>query len=187
MTLDSLLGSVERVSNAIGRYGGAGLLILLIGVMAYEVGARHLFGAPTRWALEYSTFIQVMLVAVTGAYILNEDGHVHIGLFTEMMPVVWQHRLHAFGSVLGALFCALLATQMWFAAAWAWKVKTASDTMGVPIAPVQFVLFAGLALLALQFLARSIRYARRARAASRGLDQYAEQTSARGHGVNIDG
>jgi len=187
MKPDPISEVIERFSNTVGKYGGAAVLTILIGVMTYEVIARHLFNSPTRWALEYSAFLQVILVAVTASYILNEDGHVHIDLLTEMMPKVWQHRLHAVGAALGALFCVFLAAQMWTAAAWAWKVNTASDTMGVPIAPIQFVLFGGLALLAVQFAVRCIKFSRLAAAARSGHVRDDESPTRTAQGAPFDG
>lgn len=161
--MQAFLHVIEKTSGAVGKYGGRTVLVLIILIMVYEVIARYVFNKPTMWALEFAVYAQVLLVALSVAYVLREEGHVCIGLVIEQFSEKKRHWLMCVNSIIGALFCAVLSVQMWNTARWSLKVSTASETMGVPLAPIQFILLGGLILLSLQFLARSYKYGRKAR------------------------
>ncbi len=154
---------IEKTSGAVGKYGGRAMLVLIILIMLYEVIARYVFNQPTMWALEFAIYGQVLMVALSAAYVLREDGHVSMGLVIEQFSDRKRHWFLCASSILGALYCVVLSIQMWNTARWSLEVKTASETMGVPLAPMQFILLGGFILLSLQFLARSHAYARKAR------------------------
>lgn len=153
---------VDATSGLLGKYGGRSMLVLIILIMVYEVIARYVFGRPTMWALEYSIYSQVLLVALSAAYVLREEGHVAVGLVLERCSERRRNWLICASSIVGAGYCAVLTIQMWNTASWSFRVNTASETMGVPLAPLQFILTAGMCLLGLQFLARSYVYGRKA-------------------------
>ena len=173
--LQAILRGIETTSGAVGKYGGRAMLVLIILIMLYEVIARYVFNQPTMWALEFAIYAQVLLVALSAAYVLREDGHVSMGLVIEQFSDRKRHWFLCVSSILGALYCAVLSIQMWNTARWSIEVKTASETMGVPLAPLQFILLGGFVLLSLQFLSRSYAYGKKAReskseAAPRTLD-----------------
>lgn len=155
--------AIDKTSGAVGKYGGRAMLVLIILIMVYEVIARYLFNHPTMWALEFAIYAQVLLVALSAAHVLREEGHVSIGLVIEQFSERKRHWFMCVNSIIGALYCVVLSVQMWNTARWSFEVKTASETMGVPLAPMQFILLGGFVLLSMQFLARSYAYARKAR------------------------
>lgn len=158
----AIIRIIGATSGLLGKYGGRSMLVLIILIMVYEVVARYVFGRPTMWALEYSIYSQVLLVALSAAYVLREEGHVAVGLVLERCSERRRNWLICVSSIAGAVYCAVLTIQMWNTASWSFRVNTASETMGVPLAPLQFVLTAGMCLLGLQFLARSYAYGRKA-------------------------
>jgi TRAP-type C4-dicarboxylate transport system permease small subunit len=151
-------GVINKVSKALGKTAGYSTLMLIMGVMFYEVIARYVFNSPTRFALEFAIYFQILLTASAAPYILQLEGHVSIGLVTERMSAKTRNWFLSITSIVGALYCGFLSVQMWKTAAWTLRVGTASETMGVPLAPLQFALFGGLVLLSLQFVARSYKY-----------------------------
>ncbi len=158
----AIIRIIGATSGLLGKYGGRFMLVLVILIMVYEVVARYVFGRPTMWALEYSIYSQVLLVALSAAYVLREEGHVAVGLVLERCSERRRNWLICTSSIAGACYCAVLTIQMWNTASWSFRVNTASETMGVPLAPLQFVLTAGMCLLGLQFLARSYAYGKKA-------------------------
>jgi len=157
-----ILRAIAAVSGFVGKYGGRSLLMLIIFVMVYEVVARYVFGRPTIWALEIAIYSQVLFVALTAAYVLREEGHVSMGLLLEQFTERRRNWYLCASSIMGAIYSAVVMIQMWNTASWSLRVSTASETVGIPLAPLQFVLTAGLFLLVLQFVARSIEYGRKA-------------------------
>lgn len=154
----TIIEGIDKVSELTGKIGGYTTLILIIAIMFYEVIARYVFNSPTTFALEFSIFFQILLVATTAPYILKKEGHVSIGLLMERFSENTRNWLLCITSIIGSLYCAFLSVEMWKTASWSLKVKTASETVGVPLAPIQFALFAGLVLLSLQFISRSLKY-----------------------------
>jgi TRAP-type C4-dicarboxylate transport system permease small subunit len=161
--MQAIFRGIEKTSGAVGKYGGRTMLVLIIFIMVYDVIARYVFNRPTMWALEFAIYAQVLLVALSAAYVLREEGHVCIGLVIEQFSEKKRHWFICANSIIGALYCVVLSIQIWNTAEWSYEVSSASDTMGVPLAPLQFILLGGLVLLTLQFLARSHAYGKKAR------------------------
>lgn len=153
---------ISATSGLLGKYGGFFVLAVTILIMVYEVVARYVFGRPTMWALEYAIYAQALFVTLSAAYVLREEGHVSIGLVLEQLTEVKRNWLVCATSILGAVYSGVLSVQLWNTASWSLRVGTASETMGIPLAPLQFALFGGLCLLGLQFLVRGFEHGRRA-------------------------
>ncbi len=161
-SLPAILRAIGAVSGFVGKYGARSLLVLIIFVMVYEVVARYVFGRPTTWALEFAIYSQVLFVALSAAYVLREEGHVSMGLLLERFTERRRNWFMCANSIMGAIYSAVVSIQMWNTANWSLRVGTASETVGIPLAPLQLVLTAGLFLLVLQFVARGVAYGRRA-------------------------
>ncbi|HVL72740.1 MAG TPA: TRAP transporter small permease subunit [Beijerinckiaceae bacterium] len=66
---------VDGISAAVGKAFGWCILILTLAI-AYEVGARYVFRAPTDWAFDVSYMLYGALFMMAGAYTLARNGHV---------------------------------------------------------------------------------------------------------------
>ena len=138
-------------------------VVLTILIMFYEIIMRYIFNNPTRFSLEAAMFLQFMIVATAGAYILKEGGHVSIGLITEKLGEKAKNWLLFATSIIGLFYCVFLCIQMWATASWSLKIDAYSENLGISIAPLQFILIAGLILLALQFIVQAYQHYRLAR------------------------
>jgi len=154
-TIDRFCAHFGRVSGAVGRIGGYTAVLATVCLLFYEVIARYVFNAPTTFALELGLVFQVVLVAAAAALVLRDGGHVAIELLTERMSARPRMRLDAVHSLFGALLCALLAWLIWRSAAWSLRVGSLTESIEVPLAPLQFFMFAGFVLLGVQFLCRA--------------------------------
>lgn len=76
---------VDAVTSAIAALAGL-LIILLVGVMVFEVVSRYVFNAPTIWAADMTYMLNGALFMLAAAYCLKEDGHVRIDFLTERLP-----------------------------------------------------------------------------------------------------
>jgi TRAP-type mannitol/chloroaromatic compound transport system permease small subunit len=68
---------IERISCAFGRIG-AGLVLVLILAMSYEVIMRYVFNAPTMWAYEVAAMLMGTSLLVTIAYAMVTRSHVRV-------------------------------------------------------------------------------------------------------------
>src|SRR5919106_13516 len=71
------IGLIERISCAFGRIG-AGLVLVLILAMSYEVVMRYVLNAPTMWAYEVAAMLMGTSFLVTIAYAMVTRSHVRV-------------------------------------------------------------------------------------------------------------
>lgn len=153
----SLFKSIEWLSVRLGFVAYASLIIL-IAVTFYEIIARYLFQSPTIWSLETGLLAQVVFVAMSGAYVLKEEGHVSVELITERLTVRARNTVLFLTSMISALLYGFMAYQLLNTGLFALRVMKRTTTLGLLLFPFQFLLALGLAVFALQFIARSYKY-----------------------------
>lgn len=72
--------TIDIVSEYTGR-AISWLVILLTAVLGYEIAARYVFGAPTKWAFDLSYMIGGTFFLMGEAYTLKHRQHVRIDIF----------------------------------------------------------------------------------------------------------
>ena len=78
--LDRLVVVIDAVSTAAGWFAGW-LVVPLTLAVAYEVAARYLFNAPTRWVSTATYMLYGTQFMLAAAYTLLKDGHVRTDVF----------------------------------------------------------------------------------------------------------
>jgi TRAP-type mannitol/chloroaromatic compound transport system permease small subunit len=73
--MQRLLLGIDRFSTLVGQLF-AWCIVLLTGVITYEVFVRYVFRAPTTWAYDVSYMLYGTLFMMAGAYTLSRNGHV---------------------------------------------------------------------------------------------------------------
>ncbi len=73
--MQRLLLGIDRFSTLVGQIF-AWCILLLTGVVVYEVVARYAFRAPTNWGYDVSYILYGTLFMMAGAYTLSRNGHV---------------------------------------------------------------------------------------------------------------
>ena len=77
--------TADRLSVFIGRITMM-LILLLCGVMLYEVFVRYLLNAATLWANELSLWIAGFIFLTAGLYAMQQRSHIRIFLLYDMCP-----------------------------------------------------------------------------------------------------
>ena len=95
-------GPADRLSVFIGRVTMM-LVLLLCGVMLYEVFVRYILNAATLWANELSLWIAGFIFLSAGLYAMQQRSHIRIFLLYDMCPR-WLQR--TFDVISTALICA---------------------------------------------------------------------------------
>jgi TRAP-type C4-dicarboxylate transport system permease small subunit len=62
------------------------LIVVLVGVMFYEVVVRYVFEQPTLWANELSLWIAGFIFLLAGLYAMQQRSHIRIFLLYDLMP-----------------------------------------------------------------------------------------------------
>ena len=73
---------IEAISGIVGNVG-AWIMVPLIVSMAYEVIARHVFGAPTYWAYELGYMLAGSTYMFGAGYCLRQGAHIRVDFIYE--------------------------------------------------------------------------------------------------------
>ena len=73
--MQRLLLGIDRLSTLVGQ-AFAWAILVLTGVVVYEVFVRYVFRAPTSWGYDVSYMLYGTLFMMAGAYALSRNGHV---------------------------------------------------------------------------------------------------------------
>jgi TRAP-type mannitol/chloroaromatic compound transport system permease small subunit len=150
--------AIDKLSTATGWLAGWLILPMIFGV-AYEVGARYAFNAPTKWAgtLTYMLYgSQFMLAA---AYTLLEGGHIRTDVFYERWSARTRAIVDALSYVLFFFPGMLFVLYAGAVVAWeSWQIRERAGAF--PLYPMKAVIPVAAGLLLLQGLSELIKCAR---------------------------
>ncbi|WP_341367799.1 TRAP transporter small permease [Yoonia sp. BS5-3] len=80
----------DQIAMFIGRITMI-LIILMTGVMLYEVFVRYAIEAPTLWANELTLWIAGFIFMLSGVYGMQQRSHIRIFILYEVLPRWGQH------------------------------------------------------------------------------------------------
>jgi TRAP-type mannitol/chloroaromatic compound transport system permease small subunit len=150
-----------HIIDAISRWAGritAYMVLLITGVLVYEVIIREIFGTPTIWGYETAGMLFGAYSIMLGAYTYLHSGHVRMDALYGRWNTQTQARVDV---VTGLLTIAFLCVFLWLAVASAhesWTIKERSGSAwGPPIYPLQMVVCLGVSILLLQAIVNWIR------------------------------
>lgn len=156
----ALADAVDRLTRAASHLATA-LLLLLIGLVFFNVFGRYVVGASPVWAqeLEWHLMAPIALLGIT--VLMLERGHVRVDMLYERLPVRAQHMLDMVSMLCGAAMAILFIKYSVGFVESAWSIHEGSpDPGGLParyavkaLIPVAFGLFS------LQCLANAVRHA----------------------------
>ena len=156
--MQKLLLAVDRVSTWLGQ-AFAWMIILLTGMISWEVYSRYALNAPHDWALNLQIMMYGTLFMMAGAYTLSKNGHVRgdvlYGFFRPRTQATIDLVLYIVFFLPGIV---ALTYAGWIYAneALAIREKTFSATP-LPLYPFKFIIpFAG-AMLLLQGIVEIVR------------------------------
>ncbi|HYG42520.1 MAG TPA: TRAP transporter small permease subunit [Bordetella sp.] len=136
----------------------AGLMLIIVPVMLYEVAARYLFGAPTVWGMELATMLFGPYFLLGGPYLLHLRGHVNLDLVRRRLPPERIRQLDLFNHLVIIAFCAILVTYSLPLALQSLAFReTSFSAWNPPVWPVKFSVPLAVILLGAQSLAEFLR------------------------------
>lgn len=157
MNLSRLSKGFVSVTNSLVRWltiGGG--VVAAVGILAMtlivtgDVSARFLAGAGTKWTLEYTGYLLVMVVFLGLAYTLKQRGHIRILFLVDRLPKKVQGWLGVVTSFIFLGFCAFLCHLTWNATWTSFTLGTTSRTgVDVLVWPYQLFMPMGLGLISI--------------------------------------
>ena len=82
-------------------------------ILIYEIIARYIFGSPTRWAHELSTFIFGAQFMLAGAYCYWRSSMVNVEILHDRIPLRARAILDLFLAAVPLIFCAVILYTGW--------------------------------------------------------------------------
>lgn len=154
---DRLWSAYGRLLFALGLLAGLTTFAMMLLVVANAV-SRFLFNAPVTGAFEITQSMLPVLILLSLALTQFRDGHIRVVLVTRHFAPAWRRLVLCLAGLLGAGFFAWCAYGAWAFAMQSYAMNEQEwGAVRFPIYPVKFVVFLGLALLALQFLLSALR------------------------------
>lgn len=141
-----------RLLRACAVVSGLLTFAMMVLVVANAL-SRFFLNAPIVGTLEITESTLCVLIFLSVGFTQYEGGHIHVTLVLQRMSAGARHALALLAAVLGLAFFAWSA---W--SAWGFAMKSLAmneqewGAIRFPLYPVKFVIFAGLLLLAGQFV-----------------------------------
>ena len=129
---------------------------MMVLVVANILG-RYLLNRPVTGTLEFTESLLVLIIFLSAALTQYDGGHIRVTLLTRRLPKACAQILNVFCMLAGAAFFAWCAYASWIFAAQSFSFKEQEwGTVVFPLWPVKFIVFAGILMLAIQFLLDAI-------------------------------
>jgi TRAP-type mannitol/chloroaromatic compound transport system permease small subunit len=157
VTMKFALRVIDTISDWSGRISSF-LVLVITGVILFEVIARYVFGAPTIWAYEISLALYGIYVALIGAYTLVHGVHVNVDILYDRFSPRTKAGVNVFTWLIFFLWCGVLVWTGWMRGWDSLMIgERESTAFGCPIYPVKLSLAVGGSLLLLQGAAGYVR------------------------------
>ena len=149
------MNALRRASAILARIedGLAGLVLAaVLGVVAYELTVRGIFGQSNLWTDEMSRVLLIAMTYISAVGLTRDGAHVRVELFTAMLPAKMQGAMEVFSDALCLLF-AVSATWLGY------KYVQESALFGISFAHsnLPFPLWAAQSIIPIAFGAMSLR------------------------------
>jgi TRAP-type mannitol/chloroaromatic compound transport system permease small subunit len=155
--MKTVLKTIDRISDWTGKISSF-LILIITGVILFEIFARFLFNKPTTWAFEISLALYGIYVALLGAYTLVTGGHVNVDILYARLSTRAKAGVNLFSWLIFFLWCGALAWTGWIRGLESLMIgESESTAFGCPIYPIKLSLAVGGSFLFLQGLAGYIR------------------------------
>ena len=156
--MQKLLRAVDRLSTWIGQLF-AWAIVLLTGLISWEVFSRYVLDKPHGWALDVQIMLYGVLFMMAGAYTLSKNGHVRgdvlYGFFRPRTQATLDLVLYILFFLPG-VFAMTYAGWVYFGESLAIR-ETTFNADPIPVYPFKFFIPVAGAILLLQGLVEIAR------------------------------
>ncbi len=143
---------IDRISEGVGR-AVAVIVIVMVGVVCYNVFVRFVLNAPTSWSYDITYLLGGSMMALGQAFVYKHDEHVRIDVVSSRFSAKTRLRIEtALTAVLFIPLIALISRTYWSDCFRAYvHGDTLMQTAWYPLVwPFKFIIALGFTLLLLQ-------------------------------------
>jgi len=163
--MSSIIVTIDTISLWTGRVV-AWITVPLMVVIVYEVLARYLFTAPTRWAYDISRMLYGAMFMLGAAYALSKGVHIRADFIYRRWPV----KVQGWVDTLLYLICYFptMGIFLFVSTEWAWisvsRGERGTDTAWMPLlGPLKSCVPIGISFLILQGISELLKSVHAAR------------------------
>jgi len=154
--LASFYGKLKKVNTFCATVAGVVLLFITLSIFV-DVFLRYVFGRPTIWITEISTYLFLYVIYLGTAYALQQGMHIKVTFLLSPFGPRSRRVIDLITSIFAAFFTLVL---LWQTSAMTWvafKGKWTSPTiLNAPYAYIHVVMVFGTLLLLLSFICSTI-------------------------------
>jgi TRAP-type C4-dicarboxylate transport system permease small subunit len=145
-----------RLLRAVAMISAVSVFVMMV-LVVINVAGRYLLNKPLTGTLEFTESLLVLIIFLSVALTQYDGGHIRVTLLTRRAPKRWARVLSIFCMLCGAAFFTWCAYAAWVFAAQAYSFNEQEwGEVVFPLWPMKFVVFIGIAMLAIQFLLDAI-------------------------------
>jgi len=154
--IGALYDKLKKVNAASATLAGIVLLFITFSI-SVDVFLRYVFGKPTIWITEVSTYLFLYVIYLGTAYTLQRDLHIKVTFLLDVIGKRTQRIIDLVTSILAIVFTVVLLWQTslmtWSAIKGKWTSPTA---LNAPYTYIYIVMVIGSFLLLLTFVCTTI-------------------------------
>ena len=149
---------IDRLQHVIGRVLSFAYLAVA-GIIAYEVGARYLFNAPTIWAHELTATLTAVAFLFGGPYAMARGDHIRITSVYMHLPAHLRNLADIVASLVTLFYIGAIIYAAWILADRAWaRMETSASAWNQPTPVViKTALLVASVLIAVQAVLNLLR------------------------------
>ena len=144
--MNTFSDGIKRLIETVGK-AGSFLILVIMGIVTFEVISRYAFNAPTSWAWLINKQLFGVFVLLAGGYTLIHKSHIRIEMLYERYPPAMKTFVRWLTFIISLIF---LGTLLWKSSVMgldAWQMK--EKAMGIfklPLYPLKLFMPVGTAL-----------------------------------------
>ncbi len=144
--------------NQLAASAAGGGILVMIGLVTYDVIARRLFNAPLIFADEVSGYLMVLVTFLGLSYSLEEGSHIQVKIFVKLMTTRGQAKLMLGWCILGILYTSILLYWTGRLAWQSYELKSFAPTSShIILFPFQIIMPIGCLLLLFQLIIEMLK------------------------------
>lgn len=105
------------------------IIIFMIAILTYQVGARYIFQVSYPWIDELSRYALIWFAYLSASYAIVHNAHIKIDLFLKVWPKSWRTKIKLLSNVIFFVYAVAVA---YFSTLWVMGLaRTGTVSMGV--------------------------------------------------------
>ena len=150
---NSNFATFESISRRLTNYSlsiGMGWILVMMFLTIFDITGRYFFSKPIPGTIELSEFTLAIFSILGMAYTHRTGSNIRVTMLVEVLPSKWAAMTNTVTNILSLLIVALLAWYGFVAGIEEFHAGTTTDSLGIPIYPLKFLLAIGAFLLGLE-------------------------------------